>query len=597
LHFDGMKRTLAALVTALLLLPAFAAERARGATEVWASDHVFTEDFEAPPGAGIKIAAGVNLTFAPPTLFYYFQTLRFAVSGPLGVCGTAGEPVAIRGVYPTVPVYRQPAANLSIAGNGLPGQVSFQNCTLQNITVSVDSASGAFRDCTFVNCTVYTGESPLEFWNCSFLSSTIHLSNTVPANGTLLRSCVFNGTALPGTAQPGFNYSYQDAINIYGHARVEDCLVSGYEIGLYSFQGLPVVARCTFLDCLAGLAIITTDPGDTPSVEDTAAGRCTVAGAYVAGNIRMANCTLSLSETGLVLQGNRPEGPADWTLSGNRVFGNDDYGIEVFALRDFDPGDTVFDDGAGRPNGLGRVSQKGELSIRLYTPGGDPPDDVVLNLTDAFGNRTSVMPMGHGLYQARSVPGHILDNSGQRTDFYPYKVRAEWREAFCETVVLPGTANVTLVMETLPDLIPAGLSIDPPRPRAGQWVVISCLVKNTGPTNSTRVQAVFTLDDERLDLSEVYPVGPHSCSTVRAVDWKARPGVHTVTVRLDPDGLQEENDKSNNNITFYFTVAPAPPPAVRAPDVALFGAAAVILAAAGAAGFMLWRRRKRPGGA
>jgi hypothetical protein len=55
-----------------------------------------------------------------------------------------------------------------------------------------------------------------------------------------------------------------DGLAVYGHARIEGCEISGYDSGISSQMGLPVVSGCHIFDCDAGIAFITEDPADTP---------------------------------------------------------------------------------------------------------------------------------------------------------------------------------------------------------------------------------------------------------------------------------------------------------------------------------------------
>jgi hypothetical protein len=318
---------------------------------------------------------------------------------------------------------------------------------------------------------------------------------------------------------------------------------------------------------------------------------CVKDGISVAGNLHLENCTLRNSTNGLFLYGHDLPG-VKWTLRGNRISGNAQYGIATMG-GSLDAGDTRFEDAEGGPNMLGRIKAGSYLSVNVTTGGSRPLPLYKLNWTDAQGSSAS-RNTTYNLTQLE-LNGYLIDNSGVRTDFYPYLIRAEWEGAFCETTVLAGTANVTLLLAILPDLVAVSVSIDPPSPRAGDWVAITCAVNNTGAVRSARVQARFTLDGERLDQSELFPLGAGAGSSVRAVDWKARRGVHTVTVWLDPANAQEENDESNNNLTFNFSVGEAAPRPAGGTDIAFAGAAtAVVLALACAGGFILWRRR-RPG--
>ena len=482
-------------------------------------------------------------------------------------------------------------------GDGGPGQLDVRNCSFENLVVSLDGPSGGFRDCTFIYCYIYLKDSPAAFIDCTFLRSAMSIYSPATLHQTRLANCTFDSQSSHRWDPLWMEFQSVPAVGVSGYAALDNCTITGYGRGIESLSGLPAITACRVQDCKIGINLETTDLADTPSVIGCVIRNCTSSGLAASGNLLLKDCTVYNCSEGLLLSRDDPKVIANWTLSGNRIFGNKDYGVLLYRA-DVPLGDTRFDDGAGHANGEGQVAMYGELwiNVSMFGPGRLPYQ--FLNLTDATGNLWYAYPIGQSTFVSSSLLSFTVDNLGRRQERFPYTVRVAWEGLFCETVIPAGTWNITLRLPNAPDLVPAAVTLDPPAPKGGDYVVISCIVNNTGPRASQRTGALFTLDGARLDLSELYPMDTRSGSTVRAVDWKARPGVHTVTVRLDPDNLLEENDESNNNLTFNFTVAPAPPPAAPAPNTALLGAAAaVVLAAAGAAGWFARRRRKRPGGA
>jgi len=585
---------MAALVMVLLLLPALPLARAAGASEHWDSDRALGANLTIPALVDLHIGQGVNISLEPDLNASYYSSVFLNISGGLEVCGTSDRPVAL-GAHNEVQFSRGIFGGyLYIFGNGDPNQLSVRNCSFQNISMQLAAARGQFRDCTFDTAYIYIIDSSVVFLNCSFRRSALSVLNPATLNQTRLSGCSFDSLTREGPA-PVWSFITATAVKVSGYLAADSCTISGYGTGIESSSGLPIITGCVVKDCQVGISLETTDLADTPSVEDCLIHNCSYFGLAASGNLLLRNCTLSGSLFGLVLYDTDPDTSPNWTLLGNRIFGNRDYGL-LLSGEDVLPGDTRFDDGAGRTNDEGRIVKTGDLEVYIVTRGSVVLSDLYVTVTDAAGNWTDNRRLNSMWTRISDMTEYSIDNSGKRTDYYPYKVRAEWRGIFSETAVAAGTRSVTLVLEVLPDLVPFEITLDPPFPRAGDWVAISCTVNNTGPTPSTRARALFTLDGERLDQSELFPVAAGSSSTVRAMDWKARAGTHIVTVQLDsdPQTAQAENDESNNNLTFNFTVGEAPPRPAVAPDIASAGAAtAVILVLAGAGGYLALRRRDR----
>jgi hypothetical protein len=597
LQFDGMKRILAAQVILLLLLPALPPAGAVQTREHWDADRSLKANLTVPAALDIVVGPGVNISFEPDLNAGYSLALELDIAGGLEVCGTSERQAAFRCSNESLFTFGIFGAYITIEGNGDPKQIAVQNCSFDDLSISLDATSGQFRDCSFNTTSVYINDSTMVFINCSFLHSTMSILNPATLNQTRLSRCTFGSPAADGWEPPWGYIRSIAAIKVSGYVAIEDCIISGYGTGIESSSGLPVITGCLVKDCEAGITLETTDPADTPLVEDCVMENCTSVALFALGNMVLRNCTLASSMYGLILGSYDPDRVPNWTLSGNRIFGNEMYGITLWA-GDVLPGDTRFDDGAGHTNALGRIAKYDYLNVFISTRGSVSLSGLVVNVTDASGNLTESFRSNDMMFPVRNMVDYSVDNTGQRKDYYPYKVRADWNGIYCETTVSAGTRNVTLVLAVLPDLVPFEITLDPPSPRAGDWVVISCAVNNAGPTPSTRVQALFTLDGIRLDQTELFAVGARSNSTVRAVDWKARQGSHTVTVWLDPLNVLEENDESNNNFTFNFTVGePSRHPAGVPGVVYAGGAVAALIVLAVAGGYLVRRRRRRGGGA
>jgi len=587
-----MKRTLAAMLMLLLLVPAQPPAQAVQTREPWDADRVIRANLTVPAAVDVEVGPGVDILLEPDQNVSISTSLMASFSGGFEVCGTADRPASLGAGNETLLNDGLFGGYVYIFGNGDPNQLEVRNCSFRNISLQLNGTAGRFLDCFFETTYLYVSDSSVAFQNCSFRRSAVSVLNPATQNQSRLSGCSFDSLARGGAAYV-WSFITSTAVKVSGYLAMDNCTISGYGTGIDSSSGVPRITGCVVKGCQVGMSLQTTDPADTPSVEDSLIHNCSYYGLAAEGNLLLRNCTMSDSYYGLILYDDDPDTVPNWTLQGNRIFGNRYYGL-VLEGRDANPGDTKFDDGAGRTNGQGRIVKSDDLTVFVVTRGTEVLSNLYLSLTDAAGNRTDMRRINSMRTTFSDVDEYIIDNSGKRTDHYPYTVRAEWNGISSELTVSAGTQNVTLVLEVLPDLVPLEITLDPPFPRAGDWVAISCTVNNTGPMPSSRVPALFTLDGERLDQSELFPVGARSYSFVRAQDWNARKGAHTVTVRLDPQNLLEENDETNNNLTFNFTVGEARQRPIPASDYACAGAlAAVILVLACAAGFIVMRRRKR----
>jgi hypothetical protein len=587
-----MRRTMAALVTMLVLLPALPRSEAAGASEHWDSARVLGANLTVPAPVDLRVGPGVNISFEPDLNASVFSEVALEILGGLEVCGTSDRPAAFHASNESIYTLGEFGGYVLVTGNGEPGQVDVRNCSFTNLVLFLNGSAGRFRDCSFDTSYVFLEDASVAFTGCSFRLSAVSIFNPATLNRTTLSRCTFNSLHSGQWGEYPEYFDYFPAVRISGYAGIDNCTISGYSSGLESSSGLPVIEDCLVEHCQQGMRIDTTDPADTPLVADCTVQNCTGAALMASGNLVVRNCTLTGSRYGLDLYVGAGVEKPDWTLAGNRIFGNQRYGI-LFHRAEAGLGDTTFEDGAGNANREGRVEKRTDLGVEAATRGKTNESLIEITLADALGN--TVHRTGQLDYPVvfHDIVEYSVDNSGARKAYFPRQVRAEAGGLYCETTVEAGTTNVTLLLTIPVDLVPASVSLDPPRPRAGDWVAITCRVNNTGPVQSPRVLALFTLDGERLDQTDLFPVDGRSGSAVRAVDWRARAGPHTLTVRLDSLDAAEEMDESNNNLTFTFSVREAPPKPAAASDIAYAGGAAAAVLVLSGAGAVLLRRRKR----
>ncbi len=579
-----MKRALSAVVMLLFLLPAPGGAGADPAVERWSADRLLADNLTLPAGTDLAVGPGLNVTFSPRPDGAGPAVVVLELGGGLEVCGTTDRPVSFIGPDPSAAPAGGWAASLSVEGDGLPDQLAVRNCTFRDITVDLAGVRGGFSDCLFDNASAYVGDSAAYFLDCTFHDSELSVYNPETTNLTTVSGCRFEAADIP----PGRNLM---AILVSGYVDISACDISGYYTGIKSSSGLPTVRDCTVRDCFIGIDLETTDPADTPVIENCTVRDCQWVGASVSGNLLLRNSTLENSIDGLILSYATPDmPPSNWTLAGNRIINNSEYGIVLFG-HDLDVRDTLFDDGAGTANLRGMVLKKDGFSLVVVSPAGNPVYYYNLTLTDATGNVTREDEV-HGYPSTDTLTDYLMDNSGGRVDFYPYNITVESMGVSNSTVLRAPGAEVTLVLALLPDLVPAGLGLSPPSPRAGDYVSFSFRANNSGVTSSGITTALFLLDGQELDVSQMFPQAPGSSSPVRSVEWKAVGGAHRIEVRLDPNDLVQENDETNNNLSLDFTVRPAPAAPAGVSYIQFVGAGALMIAAFAVG---IWAARRRRG--
>jgi subtilase family serine protease len=102
------------------------------------------------------------------------------------------------------------------------------------------------------------------------------------------------------------------------------------------------------------------------------------------------------------------------------------------------------------------------------------------------------------------------------------------------------------------DLIipPAGLSLTPGRPRAGENVTVTVIAQNLGNSSATADLELFDGDPATGVLLHRATIALNAGETrTVAVPWIVGPGIHTLTAYLDRAALVTETDKLNNSRT------------------------------------------------
>jgi len=577
----------------LLLLPQPALAAGSRAKEFWDHDRRFEANYTSPPGTDIEIAAGVNITLAPPGYGMSGGEDRvfFKLRGNLMVCGTENNTASFYAKNDVWFFYGLSPACITVEGNGQLGQMDVRNCVFSNLVLDLNGSAGTLENCTFLNCGVFVLNSVCVFLNCTFLTSTLTVLSVGTMNQTVVLNCSFDGASL---FPEGVNWNYlpSHGIAVYGYASISGCEVTRYYYGIASWAGLPAIHDTHVYGCYHGIGVYTEDPVENPVITNCTLEDCNYSALSMSGNAVIANCTLRNSVTGLELYNMWGENRPVLTMRGNSIYGNSAYGITVWRS-EVDVGDTRFDDGAGTANGLGRVQGLESVIYRVVSPDGKEVEDYWLNRTSATGKRDDLHRTGNGMGTLH-MQAFVVENSGTRTEMYPYTLRAEKDGRSNQITMNRSDRNITIVLAVLADIVPLSVTSEPGSPKAGQSTVFTLSIFNNGSQPTTqlgrRPKALFTIDGVRLDEVDIFNTLPGKSTEAVALDWKAKQGHHTLRVTLDPGNRLPENDESNNNLTYEFEVAAAPPAPPNFPIMQAVGVALLLLVAVGMA---LWVRQSR----
>jgi|GEM_PF-1848959 len=97
-----------------------------------------------------------------------------------------------------------------------------------------------------------------------------------------------------------------------------------------------------------------------------------------------------------------------------------------------------------------------------------------------------------------------------------------------------------------PDLVVSNLSVSPGNPSDGSPAVLSAVVRNDGPGNTTASFAVtFLVDGNPAGTRNLPGLSSNAGRTV-SVEWLPTPGRHVLRAEADPDGRLAESVETNN---------------------------------------------------
>jgi hypothetical protein len=252
LQFDGMKRTIAAILMLLLLVPALPPVLAVQTREHWDADSTLRAHRSVPAVVDLLIGPGVNITFEPDLNALPFSPVYLDIGGGLQVCGTAESPVAFYASNESLFTQDTLGGYINIEGNGDIAQLAVQNCGFQNLVIILNGTAGRFRDCSFDTTFIYSIDSAVVFSNCSFVRSVVSILNPATLDRTRLSGCVFDSST-QDRWDPFWGYFDQvSAIKVSGYVAIDNCTISGYGTGIESSSGLPVITGCLVKDCQYG---------------------------------------------------------------------------------------------------------------------------------------------------------------------------------------------------------------------------------------------------------------------------------------------------------------------------------------------------------
>jgi hypothetical protein len=561
---DIMKR---ALVLLLLILPLVALPaRAAGerAVTVWDGDRVITSPVEVLPDDMLEIEAGANITFDAENATgggAGEDTPSLYIEGRFDVCGTAQRPVRFNSTPGLWETFGAPEC-IFIQGDDKSDLLSVSNASFTDLVLGILNGSGEFRDCLFDRCEVDIHFSAVRFINCTFVFSWLRNGQTYIGRGGPqpdIRGCRFSsyGSAShPPIWKYGEDYNKdaeyfgETAIEDWGGAMIEDCTVTGYSLGMATGPGNASISGCDISHCMDGMTLWSDYPEDIVTVRGCTVTGCAQTGMMISESILLSNCTVSGCNYGVWLYS---YGNATSIIEGNRIYNNSMMGMLIYG-KDSDLSGNYFGNGSDA-NGAGILSKMNYMRVRVLDSLGSRVQ-CRLYWNDSQGHGDEAATGGDQLIQAAE---YSIDNSGDRTDYFPYTFHAELAARTNQTTVQAWTYNITLVLSVLADIAPLNLSIQPEMPAAGENSAFSVRLENSGYYTASRGSVSYILDGKEFDRQQIPPLKGGLTETVYSKDWKAKAGRHALRVVLDPEGNISESDRTNNVMSLNFTVEQAPP--------------------------------------
>jgi hypothetical protein len=122
----------------------------------------------------------------------------------------------------------------------------------------------------------------------------------------------------------------------------------------------------------------------------------------------------------------------------------------------------------------------------------------------------------------------------------------------------PAAINVTVLPSDLPDLTltASDITVKPVKPKEGETVALTATVYNTGQADASTFVIRFLVDGAVVGEKTVTSLGKEADIT-REASWKAKEGIHTLNVVIDPDNHMGELNESNNEAGVTLSVAKA----------------------------------------
>jgi len=209
-------------------------------------------------------------------------------------------------------------------------------------------------------------------------------------------------------------------------------------------------------------------------------------------------------------------------------------------------------------------SSNADVRVTVKDPTGNPVGTPATAVTDSGGN-----------YKVNlTAPGSAMN----------YEV-----EVSATSGGLKGNGTKTLRV-ILPDLVVLEVTFSNNKPKEGEKVTLTALVKNNGTEAVDTLEVAFYIDNNRIATKKEGPLAPDN-STQVSVTWTATKGSHQVKVVIDPNAKVGEINEDNNVLIIPMSVS-AKPGGGTDNMVMIFALVVVILVVA-VGGVLFLRRRKK----
>ncbi|MFH1721917.1 MAG: DUF2341 domain-containing protein, partial [Candidatus Altiarchaeota archaeon] len=193
-------------------------------------------------------------------------------------------------------------------------------------------------------------------------------------------------------------------------------------------------------------------------------------------------------------------------------------------------------------------------------------DSTIRSFDVGFSTGESYVPAGVVSGLDADASASIVYNHSSSYCSFSASFYADLLNVVSESDELNNVYNSSLSSADCPDLSAAYLFWEPQSPTAGDDVLVSVTVSNSGPDVDIDFPVYFYVDEDLFASKAVYGLEGYSSLNVSST-WSAVGGLHQLKAVVDPLNVVGEVGEENNDVASAIDVVPLPDLAVSAWDV------------------------------